>query len=86
MGTPAVTTLGMGLEEMKEIAAIFKLVLNNTRPGAIESGPNAGKPSKANYLLEEAARAEARDRVRAMLSQYPVYPELDLDFLLKHFG
>ena len=86
VGTPAVTTLGMGPEEMKEIAAIFKLVLNNTRPGAIESGPNAGKPSKANYLLEEAARAEARDRVRAMLSRYPVYPELDLDFLLKHFG
>ena len=54
--------------------------------GVSEWGPAAGEPSKANYLLEEPARAQARDRVRALLGQYPVYPELDLDFLLKHFG
>ncbi len=86
VGTPAVTTLGMGVTEMKDIAAVFKLVLSNTRAGVIESGPNAGKPSKANYLLDEDARTEARDRVGSLLGQYPVYPELDLDFLLKHFG
>ena len=85
VGTPAVTSLGMGQEEMKSIAAVFKLVLSNTRPGVIDSGPNTGKPSKANYLLDEAARAEARDLVGTLLGRYPVYPELDLDFLLKHF-
>ena len=86
VGTPAVTTLGMGPEEMKDIAAVFKLVLSNTRPGVIASGPNAGKPSKANYLLDEAARAEARGLVGTLLGGYPVYPELDVDFLLKHFA
>ena len=86
VGTPAVTTLGMGPEEMKDIAAVFKLVLSNTRPGVIASGPNAGKPSKANYLLDEAARAEARGLVGTLLDGYPVYPELDVDFLLKHFA
>jgi glycine hydroxymethyltransferase len=86
VGTPAITTLGMGAAEMKEIAAIFKLVLSNTKPGVIASGPNAGKPSKANFVLDEAAQAEARERVTALLGRYPVYPELDLEFLQQHFG
>ena len=85
VGTPAITTLGMGPDEMTEIASIFKLVLSNTKQGVIASGPNAGKPSKANYLLDEAAASEARSRVKALLDHYPVYPELDLEFLQKHF-
>jgi len=86
VGTPAVTTLGMGRDEMKEIAAIFKLVLENTRPGVIGSGPNAGKPSKATFELDESIAAQARDRVGALLDRFPVYPELDLALLQKHFG
>ncbi|RME45586.1 MAG: glycine hydroxymethyltransferase, partial [Caldilineae bacterium] len=86
IGTPAVTTLGMGAAEMKEIAAILHLILSNTRPAVIQSGPNAGKPSRANYVLDDAARAEARARVKTLLDNYPVYPELDLAFLQKHFS
>ena len=86
VGTPAITTLGMGPDDMKEIAAIFKLVLSNTQPGVIASGPNAGKPSKANFELDAETGSQARDRVKALLSQYPVYPELDLAFLQQHFG
>ncbi|OQY31677.1 MAG: serine hydroxymethyltransferase [Anaerolineaceae bacterium 4572_5.2] len=52
VGTPAVTTVGMGEAEMKEIAAIIQLVLENTQPAAIASGKNAGKPSKAKYIVE----------------------------------
>jgi glycine hydroxymethyltransferase len=86
VGTPAITTLGMGENEMKEIAAIFKLVLSNTKPGVIASGPNAGKPSKAVFELDQSAKQEAQRKVNALLSRFPVYPELDLDFLQKHFG
>jgi len=86
IGTPAVTTLGMGAAEMQEIAAILRLILSNTRPAVIASGPNAGKPSRANYVLDDAARAEARARVKTLLDNYPVYPELDLAFLQKHFS
>ena len=71
---------------MAEIAAIIKLVLSNTKAGVIAGGPNAGKPSKANYVLDESVRAEARQRVTALLSRFPVYPELDLAFLERHFG
>jgi len=86
VGTPAVTTLGMDENEMKEIASIFKFVLSNTKQGVIASGPNAGKPSKAVYELDDTIKEEAQKRVNALLSRFPVYPELDLEFLQKHFG
>lgn len=86
VGTPAVTTLGMGREEMKEIAAILKLVLANTKPEIIAGGEHTGKPSKAKYKISEKAGQEAQSRVKALLGRYPVYPELDLEFLLKNFG
>ena len=86
IGTPATTTLGMGAAEMKEIAAIINLVLSNTVPATIESGKNAGKPSKARYVLDDAVRTEAKARIKALLNRYPVYPELDLAFLQEHFG
>lgn len=86
VGTPAVTTLGMGKEEMKEIAAILKLVLANTKPETIASGEHAGKPSKAKYRIDDKAKQEAQSRVKSLLGRYPVYPELDLEFLLKNFG
>jgi glycine hydroxymethyltransferase len=82
IGTPAATTLGMGPEQMKEIAAVIKLVLANTKADTAKSG----KPSKAKYILDEGARKEAADRVHGLLSDYPVYPELDLELLQKHFG
>ncbi len=86
IGTPATTTLGMGTAEMKEIAAIIKLVLANTKPATIASGKNAGKPSKAKYILDEKAGAEAKARIKALLDAYPVYPEIDLAFLQEYFG
>ena len=86
IGTPAITSLGMKPEDMKEIAAIFKLILSNTDAGSILEGPNAGQVSKVHYVVDDAAQKEAKDRVKALLDRYPVYPELDLDFLQKHFG
>ncbi len=85
VGTPAVTTVGMGEAEMKEIAAIINLVLENTKPATIASGKNAGKPSKAKYIIDSAARSQAQARVKALQDSFPVYPELDLAFLQAHF-
>ena len=76
LGTPAITTLGMGPSEMSEIASIMTLVLSNTSSAA---------SSKVNYILPESVRAEARDRIGRLLSRYPVYPELDLQFLEGYF-
>lgn len=81
IGSPAVTTLGMGTEEMKEIAAIHHLVLTNMEPATVEKGKNAGKPSRARYEIKDGIIEEARGRVKALLDQYPLYPELDLQAL-----
>jgi glycine hydroxymethyltransferase len=86
IGTPAVTTLGMGAGEMKEIAAIIALVLKNTRAEISGSGDNAGKPSKAKWIIDDKIRQEAQSRVKKLLRKFPVYPELDLELLQKHFG
>lgn len=85
IGTPAVTTLGMGTEEMKEIASIITLVLKNTRPAVISKGPKAGTLSKSKAVTDKAAKEQAINRVHALLSKYVLYPGLDLAFLKENF-
>ncbi len=85
IGTPAVTTLGMGKEEMKEIASIITLVLKNTRPAVISKGPKAGTLSKSKAVTEKEAKEQAISRVHALLSKFVLYPELDLAFLKENF-
>jgi glycine hydroxymethyltransferase len=85
IGTPAVTTLGMGPDEMREIASIIKFVLSNTKAKILTKGKNAGNPSKAKYDIDQSIIDEAIKREGTLLDRYPVYPELDLDFLMKHF-
>ncbi|HET6384246.1 MAG TPA: glycine hydroxymethyltransferase, partial [Armatimonadota bacterium] len=86
IGTPAITTLGMARDEMKEIAAVFRLVFSNTTPEDVTSGPNAGLKSKARYQIEPAALNEARGRIQSLLSRFPVYPNLNLQYLKEQFG
>jgi len=86
VGTPGVTSLGMGMEQMKEIAAIFKLILSNTTPATVASGKNAGRQSKVKYDLPEGVVAEARGRVKALLDAFALYPQLDLAYLKRRFG
>jgi glycine hydroxymethyltransferase len=81
LGTPAVTTLGMGTAEMGEIAAIIKRVLANTTPATIAGGRQAGERSRAKYELPAAVVDEARGRVRDLLGRHVLYPELDLGLL-----
>lgn len=85
-GTPAVTTLGMDQKDMQEIASIIALVLKRTQPAVAKTGKEAGQPSRSKYSLDSAARREARERVQKLLNRYPIYPELDLNFLTQHFG
>jgi len=84
IGTPAVTTLGMGPEEMKEIAAIIKLVLANTKAATITKGAKAGETSKARAVTPQVIVTQARGRVATLLDKFLLYPELDLSLLLEY--
>jgi glycine hydroxymethyltransferase len=83
IGTAALTTLGMGRAEMEELGAIIALILKGAE--AAPDGKDPSKKSKAKYLIEEKAKAEALDRVKKLLDRFPVYPELDLELLKDAF-
>jgi glycine hydroxymethyltransferase len=83
VGTAAVTTLGMGHEEMVELASIIAFVLHGTKPAPGEKDPS--KPSKAKYVLAPGVKDEAVGRVKKLLDRFPVYPQLDLALLKKAF-
>ena len=70
MGTPATTTLGMGVEEMREIGAIVAELLRAT---------NAVSGSKAKIVVEPTVLGRARQRVAELLAAFPLYPELVID-------
>ena len=83
VGTAAVTTLGMGKEEMEELGSIIALILKGTSQAPVEKDPS--KKSKSKYIIESAVKDEAVQRVKKLLDRFPVYPELDLPMLKKFF-
>ena len=81
IGTPGVTTLGMGKAEMKEIADIIISVLKGSKPGLTDKGT----PSKGKVVLDPAVKEKAQKAVSSLLSRFVLYPQLDLDFLKQEF-
>jgi glycine hydroxymethyltransferase len=75
IGTPATTTLGMGAKEMHEIADIIIDILKHTKPAISKTG----QPSKAISETEPAALQRAKQQVTAILSQFPLYPEIMIE-------
>ncbi|MBQ9238084.1 MAG: glycine hydroxymethyltransferase [Treponema sp.] len=81
VGTPGVTTLGMDENDMEEIAAIIDIVLRGTTPGTTKDGA----PAKGKFILDEQAAREGRERVKRLLANHVLYPELDMAFLKQAF-
>jgi glycine hydroxymethyltransferase len=74
LGTPAMTTLGMGPEEMREIADVMHGVLAATRVGTKPDG----QPSLVGFVTDPKVVATAHARLADLLARHPLYPEIDL--------
>jgi glycine hydroxymethyltransferase len=79
-GTPATTTLGMGKAEMHEIADIIAATLKGISPAFDKNG----KKSKAKYVLDENTKTSAKERIHALLNEFVLYPEIDVEFLKEY--
>ncbi|MER5704329.1 glycine hydroxymethyltransferase [Micromonospora sp. NPDC002296] len=74
IGTPALTTRGLGVAEMDATAELIHTVLSQT-----VSASNAdGTPSKAKYVLDPALADKVSRRATDLLSTFPLYPSVDL--------
>ncbi len=69
IGTPALTTRGLGPAEMDQIAELMHTVLTSTTPA---------DASKAKYRLDPAVADHISKQATEMLADYPLYPTVDL--------
>jgi glycine hydroxymethyltransferase len=69
LGTPALTTLGLGPHELDEVADIMTTALKATTPQA---------GSKAKHMIDAGVAEACRARCADLLARYPLYPQIQL--------
>ncbi len=74
LGTPALTTRGLGVGEMDQIAELIHAALGQVRPGTTA----AGAPSKASYQLDPGLSSRIQQEAGDLLAGFPLYPSVDL--------
>jgi glycine hydroxymethyltransferase len=74
LGTPALTTRGLGTEDFDRVAELVVDVLRGTTPAATASGT----PSLAKYRTEDGLADRTRTAATELLAAHPLYPGLDL--------
>ncbi len=75
LGTPALTTLGMKENEMKQLAPLLIDVLTHTTASINSS---TGKPSLGEATVDQNVLTRVQEEVASLLSRFPLYPEITL--------
>lgn len=70
LGTPALTTLGFGPDELDEVADVIVTALRATTP--------ATSTAKAKYELDPGTAEACRSRCADLLARHRLYPEIEL--------
>jgi glycine hydroxymethyltransferase len=74
IGTPALTTRGLGTEQMDVIADLICTVLGQTRPGRKSDGTQ----SLASHILDPLVAGGVSKQAADLVAGYPLYPDVDL--------
>ena len=74
MGTPALTTRGLGTDEMDVIADLIATVLKETSAGLTSEG----KPGKVRYVLDEKVADRVSRQATDLVAGFPLYSGIDL--------
>jgi glycine hydroxymethyltransferase len=74
VGTPALTTRGLGPAEMDVIADLMVTVLTETSPATTSKGV----PSKVGYELPDKVAERVASQATELVSGFPLYPGVDL--------
>jgi glycine hydroxymethyltransferase len=69
LGTPALTTRGLGEDELAEVGDLIADVLSNTQSDG---------ESKVRYRLDEQVAERVRARAGEIIGAHPLYPGIDL--------
>jgi glycine hydroxymethyltransferase len=74
LGTPALSTRGLGADEFDHVAELIVEVLKSTTPGTT----SAGAPSKASYVIADGVAERTKAAAAELMGKFPLYPGLDL--------
>jgi len=75
LGTPALTTLGLGTADFDEVADIITTALRGTQPGLTDSGDR----SKARFVVADTVAETCAARSAEILARHPLYSQVTLD-------
>ncbi|MGH2639581.1 MAG: serine hydroxymethyltransferase, partial [Rhabdochlamydiaceae bacterium] len=79
IGTPALTTLGMKEDQMKEIGAWIVKLLRASKPVTKPVKDEKGGMSRSKVEIAPAVLATVQKEVTALLKAFPLYPEIVID-------